>query len=429
VNDDSVTRTPRRGPALPPALRYGDFRGFWIGQAVSLIGTQFTNVAMAWQIYQMTNSALQLGLLGLARAIPQMALTLVGGMLADAVDRRRIMIATQLGQGTVAAALVLLTVTDAMTPTALYVASGLFALFAALDNPARQAYVPNLVPRADLTSAIALTTSMRQVSYILGPALGGVVLAVGGSVWCYGLDTAARLAAIGLLLTIRVRQAAGGRRRVSLASLLEGLAFVRSQPTILWLMVLDFVANFFGSPRALLPIYARDTFQVGPEGLGILYAASSIGSLSGGLAMSMIGQPRNAGRWVLLGVTFYACSVMAFALSPTFAVAVVLLALMGVGDTVSSVLRGTINQLLTPDELRGRVSAVNSIFVNVGPQLGQFRGGVVAAWWGTVESVFTGGLATLIVVGLVALVPAVRRFKFPQTSPESPSATRQPSGV
>jgi MFS family permease len=413
VNDEPV-RAPKRGPTLPPALHHGDFRAFWIGQAVSLIGTQFTNVAMAWQIYQITNSALQLGLLGLARAIPQMALTLVGGMLADAVDRRRIMIATQLGQGTVAAALVLLTVTDAMSPTALYVASGLLALFAALDNPARQAYVPNLVPRADLTSAIALTTSMRQVSYILGPSLGGVVLAVGGPVWCYGSDAAARLVAIGLLLSIRVRRAASGRRRVSLASLLEGLAFVRSQPTILWLMVLDFAANFFGSPRALLPIYARDIFQVGPEGLGILYAASSIGSLSGGLAMSMIGQPRKAGLWILLGVTFYACSVMAFALSPTFAVAVVLLVLMGLGDTVSSVLRGTINQLLTPDELRGRVSAVNSVFVNVGPQLGQFRAGVAAAWWGPVEAAFTGGLATLIVVALVALVPAVRRFSLPR---------------
>jgi MFS family permease len=407
---------------VPPALRHRDFRLFWLGQAVSVMGTQFTNVGMAWQIYELTDSVLQIGLLGLARAIPQMILTLFGGILADALDRRRMLIGTQLTQFAVAAGLVGFTVTGAMSPTVLYVASALLAIFGALENPARQAYAPNLVPREDLTSAIALTTSMRQVGYVSGPALGGLALAAAGPASCYGMDAAARALMSGLLLMIRMRQIAGRRGRITLASFLEGLAFVRSQPIILSLMVLDFGANFFGSPRALLPVYARDIFQVGPEGLGILFAASSIGGLAGSITMSMITQPRNAGRWVLLGVTFYAFAAMAFAVSPTFWVAAAMLLCMGVGDNVSSVLRGSINQLVTPDDLRGRVSAVNSIFVNVGPQLGQFESGVVAAWTSVPVAAFTGGLATLLLVLGVAAVPAVRRFNLPRGAPEPASA-------
>ena len=402
---------------VPPALKYRDFRAFWVGQAVSLIGTQFTNVAMAWQIYELTNSPLQIGLLGLARALPQILLTLLGGLLADAVDRRRLLMATQVGPFLIAGGLALVTLGSGMSPPVLYVASALFAVFAALENPARQSYVPNLVPRADLTSAVALVTSMRQLSYILGPSLGGLLLALAGSAWCYGLESGARVVALGLLLTIHVRQSAAGRGRVTPAALLEGIRFVRGQPVILMLMVLDFAANFFGSPRALLPVYARDFFGVGPEGLGIMFAASSLGAISGALVMSTVGQPRQAGRWVLLGVAFYACSAMAFAFSPTFWIAVGLLAAMGVGDTISSVLRGSINQLMTPDELRGRVSAVNSVFVNVGPQLGQFESGVVASWWGTQASAFTGGLATLVIVTLIALVPTVRRFTMAREAP------------
>ncbi|MEA2642829.1 MAG: hypothetical protein QOF51_4223 [Chloroflexota bacterium] len=402
-----------RGPR-PPALRHRDFRVFVIGQAISLVGTQFTNVAMAWQIYELTGSPLQIGLLGLARGIPQIALTLLGGMLADAVDRRRLMMAMQLAQFCVSASLVALTAAELIEPFMLYVASALLAVFAGLENPTRASYVPNLVPRADLTSAIAFTTSMRQVAYILGPSLAGVVLGFAGVVWCYTVDATSWVLMLSSLALIRGRQAASGRRGVSFAALAEGIAFVRSQRIILLLMVLDFSANFFGSPRALLPVYAKDIFHVGPEGLGLLYAASSIGALGGAFVMSTIGQPQRAGRWVLTGVVFYSVCAMGFALSPVYWVALILLVGMGVGDTVSSVLRGSINQLVTPDRLRGRVSAVNSVFINGGPPLGQFESGAVAALWGVPASAFTGGLATLLVALSIAAIPAARRFTLPR---------------
>src|SRR4051812_5484716 len=171
---------PGRGSALPPALRHHDFRAFWVGQAFSVIANQFTSVAMAWQIYELTNSPLQIGLLGLARAIPQMGLTLFGGLLADAVDRRRIMMGTQVAQFCVSTFLVTCTVAGVISPAILYVCSACFALFNALENPARQAFVPNLLPREDLASGIALATSQRQAGYILGPSLGGVLLAAAG---------------------------------------------------------------------------------------------------------------------------------------------------------------------------------------------------------------------------------------------------------
>jgi MFS family permease len=412
-----------RPSRLPPALRHHDFRAFWAGQAFAVMGTQFTSVAMAWQIYELTNSPLQIGLLGLARAIPQMGLTLFGGLLADAMDRRRLMISTQVAQLGVAGALVALTIAGAITPAVLYIASALLALFTALENPARQAYVPNLVPREDLASGIALATSQRQAGYIIGPSLGGLLLAAAGPICCYAGDALSRLVMALALLLIRARQSRSGRGRVTFAALGEGLAFVRGQPLILSLMVLDFGANFFGSPRALLPVYARDIFQVGAAGLGPLYAASSIGALSGSLALGFIGQPKRAGRWVLLGVTFYSLCAMAFALSQSYWLAVLLLGAMGVGDTVSSVLRGTINQIVTPDALRGRVSAVNSVFINGGPQLGQFESGVVAAWWGVGVSAFTGGLLTLLVVlGVTAAVPAIRQFRLPSASTTPASA-------
>jgi MFS family permease len=416
---------------LPPALRHHDFRMFWVGQAFSVIANQFTSVAMAWQIYELTNSPLQIGLLGLARALPQMALTLVGGLLADAVDRRRMLMATQVAQFVVAAILVLFTVSGVITPAVLYACSAFFALFTALENPSRQAYVPNLLPREQLASGIALATSQRQAGYIIGPSLGGVLLAFAGPGACYAGDAISRFFMFCTLLVIHGRQPSRRRGRITLSALGEGITFVRGERVVMSLMVLDLAANFFGSPRALLPVYARDVFHVGEVGLGMLFAASAIGAFSGSLVMGFLPQPKNAGIWVLVGVAFYSICAMGFAGTPllltgplaetnvAFVAAVVLLGLMGVGDTVSSVLRGTINQAVTPDDLRGRVSAVNSVFINSGPALGQFESGVVADRWGVGVSAFTGGLATLLCVAGIALVPAVRRFRFPSTAPES----------
>ena len=213
------------------------------------------------------------------------------------------------------------------------------------------------------------------------------------------------------LLRTKLQEGAGWRS-VSLRSLREGFRFVLSHGVIFPLMLLDFGATFFGNARALFPIYARDILFVGPKGLGVLYAARAVGSLSSAAALSFFGPVRRGGRWILIGIGVYGIATVFFASSRVFWFSVLMLALSGAGDTTSAILRSTINQLNTPDELRGRMSSINSIFTSSGPQLGQFESGVVAAWLGTEASAMTGGLATLGILGLVAVVfPKVRRFK------------------
>ncbi|MCC6237287.1 MAG: MFS transporter [Dehalococcoidia bacterium] len=395
---------------LPPSLHSRDFAMFWTGGLLSGFGSQFTTVAMGWQIYELTGSALQVGLIGLARALPQIVLSLVGGVLADAVDRRRLLIAIQLGQCLVSAALAFATVTGVVSPSLLFLAAAALAFGTALETPSRQAAVPNLVPSAHLSSAIALNTAQRSAAMVSGPALAGVLLATVGAAPCYAVDAVSWLAMLGAVATIRAPLQAAVRGTVSVRAVTEGLHFVRNQHVVLSFMVLDFGATFFGSTTALLPIYARDILQVGPEGLGLLYSASAIGALAATPFMSGGSQVTRAGKWVPLGMIFYGACVVGFGFSRSFPLSVALMAGTGAGNFFSSVLRGTTNQLLTPDELRGRVAAVNSVFVMGGPQLGQFESGVVAALTNPQISAVTGGLAALLLAGAIGLVPEVRRF-------------------
>jgi MFS family permease len=394
------------------ALTHRDFRIFWTGLLLSGIGSQFTSVAMAWQIYELTDSAFQIGLLGLVRAVPQISLLLVGGLLADAMNRRKLMMRTQLGLILVSAALAALTVAGKTSPLTLYVASMLLAFFSSLESPSRQAIVPSLVPEKDLAQALALHSAQRYISVIVGPSAAGLLLAFVGPAACYALDAFSWLMMLLSLSLLRASLREGeGWRAVSLTSLREGLHFVCSHPVIFPLMLLDFGATFFGSVRALLPIYARDILSVGPQGLGVLYAAPAVGSLLAASAMSCF-QLRRAGRWILAGVGVYAISIVLFAGSDVFWLSVLLLSFVGAGDMVSTVLRGTINQLSTPDALRGRMASINSVFVMGGPHLGQFESGAVAAWLGAELSAMTGGLSTLLILGVVAAAfPNLRAYQ------------------
>jgi MFS family permease len=394
-------------------FRHRDFCIFWIGSLLSGIGSQFTAVAMAWQIYELTNSAFQIGLLGLARAVPQAILLLVAGLLADAMNRRKLMMCTQIGLFCVSTMLALLTLSGKASAEMLYLATMALALFSSLEAPARQSMIPNLVPRENLPQALALQGTQRYIPIIAGPSLAGLVLAFSGPAACYVIDALSWLAMLISLSLLRTKlQEGAGWRSVSLRSLREGLRFVLGHGVIFPLMLLDFGATFFGNARALFPIYARDILFVGPKGLGLLYAARAVGSLSSAAALSFFGPVRRGGRWILIGIGVYGIATMLFASSRVFWFSLVMLALSGAGDTTSAILRSTINQLNTPDELRGRMSSINSIFTSSGPQLGQFESGVVAAWLGTEASAMTGGLATLGILGLVAVVfPKVRRFK------------------
>jgi len=269
------------------------------------------------------------------------------------------------------------------------------------------------VPREDLPRALALQGTQRYVPMIAGPSLAGIVLALSGPAACYTLDALSWLAMLLALLRLQTKIPEGaGLRTVSLRSLQEGISFVWKHGTILPLMLLDFGATFFGNVRGLLPIYAKDILSVGPTGLGMLHAARAVGSLGAAGAMSFWGPVKHSGLWVFIGVGIYGLSTVLFAYSAWFWFSIVMLALTGVGDTISSILRGTINQLQTPDELRGRMSSINGIFTMSGPQLGQFEIGIVAAWLGAEMAALTGGLATLaIVVAVAAIYPHVRAFR------------------
>ncbi len=392
-------------------LRYRDLRLFLGGAIVSQLGTQFTTVAMAWQMYELTSSALQVGLLGLCRAIPQIALALFGGMLADALDRRRLLMAVQLGTCIVSLGLTLLTLMQLIAPEALLAASVLFALGTAVETPTRQAVVPNLVAGQDLRPAIALSNTQRNVAMIAGPSLAGVALAFGSPAVCYGVDTASWLAMLLALLLIRTPLQKSSRTKMSFEALAGGARFVRKQQVILSFMVLDFGATLFGTSNSLLPVYARDILGAGPTGLGLLYAAPSVGAIGTAFALSGRVHIDRAGRWVLIGVAFYGACMMGFAVSHVLWLSLLMLAGTGAGNAVSAILRGTSNQLLTPDHLRGRVTAVNSVFTNGGPQLGQFESGLVASALGAELSAFTGGLGACALAGALALLPRVRGFR------------------
>lgn len=407
--------SPDRSLLLP--FRHRDFRVFWTGSFLSSIGTQFTTVAMAWQIYELTNSPLQIGLLGLARALPQIFLLLVGGLLADAMNRRKLMMCTQIGLFCVSTTLALLTFFGKASPQMLYVATVLLAIFTSLEQPSRQSLIPSLVPRAHLAQALALQGTQRYVPIIAGPSLAGVLLAFSGPAACYAIDACSWLAMLAALLLLRASiTEGGGWKTVSIRSLREGMQFVWSHGVIFPLMLLDFSATFFGNARGLFPIFARDILLVGPKGLGLLYASRAVGSLLAAFGMTLFGPVKRAGRWIFVGIGVYGLSTAFFAQSQIFWLSVLMLMLTGAGDTVSSILRSTINQLSTPDALRGRMSSINSIFTSNGPQLGQFESGLVAAWLGAQASALTGGLATLLVLAAVAATfPVVRRFQIQHT--------------
>jgi MFS family permease len=383
---------------------------------LSSVGSQFTQVAMAWQIYELTNSPLQLGLIGLARAVPQMFILLFGGLLADAMNRRKLMMITQGSLFFVSGSLALLTLVGHVTPLKLYGVTVFLALFSSLESPSRQSIVTNLVPPQDLPRAQAIFSTQRQIATIAGPSIAGVVLAVAGPAVCYAVDAVSWLMMFASLAMIRTQlPQRGGWRTITFNSVRAGFRFVWSHAVIFPFLMMDFGANIFGTIRSLFPIYARDILAVGPQGLGALYAASAVGALLGALGLSLWGPLRQAGRWILIGVTLYGLCLLLFAKSHFFWLSILLLVGSGIGDTISAILRGTINQLSTPDELRGRMASINSIFTNSGPQLGQFQAGALAAVIGAEFATMTGGLIILLIV-IVLLVgfPHVREYRISQ---------------
>lgn len=383
------------------ALRYRDFRLLWIGQIISVTGTQMQYVAINWHVYLLTKSPLALGGVGLVRVLPIIVCSLLGGVVADAVDRKRLMITTQSLMLTCAALLGWLTASGLNTIWPIYLLTAIASGALAFDNPARQALLPTLVPAKDFPNAVSLGIVVFNSAMIVGPALAGILLSASGPALIYGLNSASFVAVIVALLLMKSGGRAGADHqvsRISLGALRDGVRFVWRTPIIVQTMTLDFVATFFASATALLPIFAAEILKVGPRGLGFLAAAPGVGSIIAGLTMARLGTVRRQGRIVLASVAAYGAATVAFGLSRWFWLSLLMLGLTGAADTVSTVLRQTIRQLVTPNYLRGRMTSVNMIFFMGGPQLGELEAGVVAQLIGATLSVVTGGVGCLIAV-------------------------------
>jgi MFS family permease len=395
------------------ALRHRDFRLLFFGQLVSLTGSQMQQVAVAWQLYMLTKSPLALGTLGLARAVPVVLFALGGGVIADALDRRKMMLLSQIGMGLSSVALAILTRSGHITPAEIYGCVALAGVAFALDAPARQALIPLLVPVEDLPNALSLHAMAFQMAGVLGPAVGGIALAKWGVLPIYLFDVGSFVAVIAALLVMHHRAAPRGSANITLAAALEGLRFVRRTPVILWTMLLDFIATFFAGSLLLMPIYADQILGVGARGLGWLYAAPPIGAAVAAFVMSILPAVRRQGPVVLVSVAIYGASIVAFGVSHLWWWSLLMLAVSGAADTVSMVVRQTIRQLATPDELRGRMTSLNMIFFIGGPQLGEFEAGVVAKWAGARFSVASGGVACILAVAVMALaVPSLRELRY-----------------
>lgn len=416
---------PTRLPPSLVALQYRNYRLLWIGQLVSIAGNLMQSAAILWHVKQFfpplpdggTNpaAALALGLVGLVRIGPIIVFSLVGGVVADAVDRRWMLVITQATMGLAAIILAVVTFNglDAIWP--IYVLTAVGAAAAAFDNPARNALVPSLVPPAHMASAVSLNTTMFQLSAVAGPALGGLVIATLGLGWVYAINAASFLAVIAAVLFMRdVPLGAGAQGgSISLGAAWEGLQFVFRAPLIRGSMLMDFFATFFASATALLPIFAEDVLDVGATGYGLLQAAPAAGAFVTALVMvPMIRRIRRRG-WVMLGSVFvYGLATVAFGLSRSFWLTFACLVVYGASDMVSTVIRNVIRQLATPDRLRGRMTSVNMIFFMGGPQLGELEAGIVASLWGAAASVISGGIACLAATGWVAWsTPELRRYE------------------
>ena len=376
--------------------------------------------ALLWHVSLLVpdRKGLALGLVGLVRVIPIIAFSLVAGVAADTFDRRKLMFITQIGGATVAAILAVLAFRGLTAVWPIYLLAALGASVGAFDPPARHALVPMLVPREHLPNAISLNTVMSQAASVVGPALGGVIIAVGNVGWAYAINSVSFLCVVASLILMRdvpkTERAAGtAGDSMSIQALKDGLHFVFTHPLIRSTMLLDFFATFFSSATALLPIFAQDVLHVGPRGYGWLYAAPAIGAVIASAAMVPVTHTlKRRGQTLLWAVMAYGLATVVFGFSTSFWLTLACLAVSGAADAISMIIRNIVRQLETPDGMRGRMVGINMIFFMGGPQLGELEAGLAANWFGAPLSVITGGIGCLIATGIIAAVtPEVRHYE------------------
>jgi len=418
---------------FPPALRFRDYRIFWFGLFVSVIGSQMQLIAVNWHIFELLRGetlsvelfgrtfelgaqALGLGTLGLVRVIPIVLFALLGGMLADTRNRRTLLLYAEVAAALMAGALAVLTLTGRETVPLIYLFTAALSAVAAFENPSRQSLVPHLVPAEHFSNAVSVQTLTWTTAAIIGPALAGLLVAYVDIGVVYAFNALSFLAVVVSLLLMHYRgHVAASTTGLGLGALREGLRFVFRTPIISSTMLLDFIATFFSSARTMLPIVASDILGVGAVGYGWLATADSMGAVLAGSALATRGeQLRRQGPLLLACVVLYGAATAIFGISTLFAVSFLMLMLVGAGDAISTVIRGTVRQLSTPDALRGRMTSVNMMFFMGGPQLGELEAGLVAAAFGVPFAIVSGGVATVLLTLLVAWrFPILRRYDTP----------------
>jgi MFS family permease len=407
---------------VPPALKHRNFALIWLGLLISMIGSQMQQWALFWHISQLSKDPIAVSVVGGVRFAAVLCFSLIGGLVADRYNRRSILFFTQSTAMVIALILGLLTMIGRIQLWHIYLLTAIQAAAMAFDLPARQAMVPNLVPRDILPSAFSLQSIAFNTGAIMGPAMTGIVIGYLGQEAVYYINAISFLAVIfALILMGDIPQQQSESKKglkAALTDIRDGVQFIRSQPLILSTMILDFLATFFSSANTLLPYFSQNVLHVGEVAYGWLASAQSIGAVSVGLIASQFNQIRRQGPLIIGAVVAFGVATIVFGIARLYALVFLALALIGAADSISTIIRNTIRQMTTPDALRGRMTSINQIFFMGGPQLGEIEAGAVAQFFGVPFAIISGGVGTILGVWLVAsLWPALGQY-----SGEEPAA-------
>jgi MFS family permease len=396
---------------MPPAFRSRPFTLYWIGHLISIAGSQMQLWALYWHLRTLSDQPMVISGVGLVRFLPILLLSLVAGVAADRFNRRKIAILTQIALGAVA---LILGLTTSLGATSIWVLFGLMAVQSvavAFDTPARQALIPSLVPRENLANAYSLNSIASKVGGILGPAISGLVIAYLGLQWAYWINAISYLAVIAALIAMgdirTVIEKKTFELRGTFRDIREGIEFIKNSPIIFSVMILDFFGTFFSSANTLLPFVARDILHVGPIQYGWLSASQSIGTMMVGLYLSQKTKLRQQGMLLSISVVMFGLATILFGVSTLFWLTMLALILIGAFDGLSTIIRNTVRQLLTPDAMRGRMMSITQIFFKGGPQLGEVESGLAAQILGVPFAIISGGVGCVLAAGIVVM-------KYPQ---------------
>ena len=393
-------------------LKQPFFAKFWVSRILSSTSFQMLSVAIGWQMYELTQDAFSLGMVGLAQFIPMLLLTLFVGQIADRYDRRRIVYLSLVIEALTAVFLLIGSISGWLGREEILLAAALIGACRAFEGPTANALLPQIVSRHVLPRAVSMSTTAIQTALILGPSIGGLLLGFGASLVYFVAAVALMLSAL-FTYIVKVKQVKNRKgATVSLRSFFSGLEYVRSKPIIFGAISLDLFVVLLGGATALMPIFAQDILQTGPWGLGLLRAAPAVGAIIVSAVLAFYPLEKSVGKTLFGAIAVYGVATMVFALSSNLALSLLALMVIGGSDVISMVIRSSLVQLQTPDELRGRVNAVNSLFTGTSFQLGEFESGVLAGFVGAVPAVLIGGIGSILVAGLwMVMFPSIRKLE------------------